>query len=163
MSQAPQSPPVFVDIHMNNGRRVGFRTFSDILHGRFHGDMQLASEQYLGDFQAYGAAHRTYRYSIGNGYMFLLHAVLNPLTPGPALAAPVTQPGPQYPNAQTRGSAYQESYTFQPYQPMANFSGFVNPSTVPTMRYAPANATWMSISQPRQLDPILQSSRSAPP
>ena len=154
MSQAPQSPPVFVDIHMNNGRRVGFRTFSDILHGRFHGDMQLAFEQYLGDFQAYGAAHRTYRYSIGNGYMFLLHAVLNPLTPGPALAAPVTQPGPQYPNAQTRGSAYQESYTFQPYQPMANFSGFVNPSTVPTMRYAPANATWMSISQPRQLDPI---------
>ena len=152
MSQAPQSPPVFVHIHMNNGRRVGFRTFSDILDGRFKGDKQLAFEQYLGDFQTHGTTYRTYRYSIFNGDMFLLHGVLDPLTTGPALAAHVTQPGSQYPDAQTQGSAYQKPYASQPNQPMANFPGLVDPSTVPTMRYAGNNAL-MSISKPRQLNP----------
>ena len=153
MSQAPQSQPDFVDIHMNNGRHVGFRTFSDILEGRFHGNTQLAFEQYLGDLRTHGAAYRTYRYEIVNGDTFLLHAVFDPVTTRRALAAPVTQPGPQYPNAQTQSSAYQNPYASQPNQPMANFSGLVDPSTVPTMRYAPANTTWMSVSQPHQLNP----------
>ena len=153
MSQAPQSQPVFVDIHMNNGRRVGARTFSDILNGRFHGDMQLAFEQYLGDFRAHGAAYRTYRYAIVNGNMLLLQAVLNPLSTGPALAVPVMPPGLQYPNAQTQASVYQKPYAFQPNQPTANLLGLVDPSTVRNMRYAPANTAQMSIPQPRQLNP----------
>lgn len=98
--------------------------------------MQLAFEQYISESGIYGGTYRTLRYKIVDQNMFSLHDVLNPLTTGPALAAPVTQPGPQYPNAQTQGSAYQMPYASQPSQHMT-----------------PANTAQTFILQPRQLDP----------
>ncbi len=137
---------------MNNGHRVGARTFNDILNGRFRGDKQLAFEQYLGDFRVHGTTYRTYRYAIVNGNMFLLHGVFNPMPAGPALAAPVTQPGSQYANAQTQGSVYQRPYASQLNQPVANSLGPVDPSTVQNMRYPTASTAQRSASQPRQLN-----------
>ena len=153
MSQVPQPQSVFVDIHMNNGRRLGARTFNDILNGRFNGDMQLAFEQYLGDFKVHGTAYRTYRYSIVNGNILLLHGVLNPFPAGPALAAPVTQPGRQNTNAQTQAPGNHTPYASQLNQPVANLLGPVDPPTVQNMRYPPASTAQRSVPQPRQLNP----------
>ena len=153
MSQPLQSQSDFIDIRMNNGHHLGVDTFKAILNGRFHGEMQLAFEQYLTDFKFYGVTYRTYRYEIVNGNMLVLQKIFDPLTAGPVRAAPVTRRGPQYPNAQTQGSVYQTPYASQPNQPVANFPGYVNPSTVQTMRYARANTAQMSTSPPRQLNP----------
>ena len=154
MMQAPQTQPVFVDIHMNNGYRLGARTFSDILNGRFNGDKQLAFEQYLGDFKVYGTAYRTYRYAIVNGNMLLLDGVFNPLPAGPALAAPVTQSGPQHANAQTQNPVYRSQYASQFNQPAAIPLGPVDPSTVQNMRYPTASTAQRSVPQLRQLNPL---------
>ena len=153
MSQPLQTQSDFIDIRMNNGRHLGVDTFKAILNGRFHGNMQLAFEQYLTDVKVYGLTYRTYRYAIINGNMLVLQGIFNPLTAGPVRAAPVTRTGPQYPNAQTQGSKYQTPYVSQPNQPVANFPGHVNPSTVQTMRYATAYAAQMSTSPPSQLNP----------
>ena len=161
MTQTLQSQTDFIDIRMNNGRRLGYETFRGILNGRFHGEMQLAFEQYITDFQVYGVTYRTYRYAIVNGNMLVLQRLFNPLTAGPVLAAPVTRTGPQYPNAQTQGSVYQTPYASQPNQPMANFPGHVDPFTVQAMRYATANTAQMSISPPRQLNPHASEFRSS--
>ena len=153
MSRVPQPKRVFVDIHMNNGHRVIFDTFKAIMKGRFNGDMQLAFEQYLGDFTVHGTAYRTYRYTIVNGNMLLLHCVLNPVPAGPALAAPVTQPARQNANAQTKASLNQTRYASQLNQPAANLLGPVDSSTVQNMRFPPASTAQRSVPQPHQLNP----------
>lgn len=148
-----QSQPVFVDIHMNNGHRLGTQTFKGIMNGRFNGDMQLAFEQYLGDFKDYGTAYRTYRYMIVNGNMLQLHGVLNPFPAGPALAALVTQPGQQNANAQTQASGNQTPYASQLNQSVAISLGPVDPSAVQNTRCPPASTAQRSVSLPRQLNP----------
>ena len=154
MSQVPQSQPVFVDIPTNNGRQVGVGTFEKILKGRFNEQkMQLAFEQYLGDIKTHGPAYRTYRYQIVDENMLILHDVLNPFQAGPALAAPVTQPGLQNANGQTQFSGYQTPYASQLNQPVSNFLGPIDPSEVRTIRYPSARTAQKSTPQSRQLNP----------
>ena len=153
MSQAQQPQPVFVDIHLRNGQHIGFPMFTNILNGRFNGDKQLAFEQYLADLAIYGTAYRTYRYLIVNGNTLLLHRVFNSSPAGPALAAPVTQPGPQYANAQTQASGYQTPYASHLNQPVANLLGPVNPSAMQNMSYPPAKTAQGSVPHPRRLNP----------
>ena len=85
--------------------------------------------------------------------MLLLHGVLDPFPAGPALAAPVTQPGRQDANAQTQASGNQTPYASQLNQPVANFPGPVDPSTMQNMSYPPASTAQKSVPQPRQLNP----------
>ena len=154
MAQGSQPQPYFVDIHMNHGKKVKFEPFKMILDGRFNSDtMQLAFEQYLGDFKIYGAAYRTFRYRIDNGNVFQLHDFFNPFPAGPAFAAPVTQLGRRNANAQTQFSGHQTPYGSQLNQPAANSLGPVDPSTVQNMSYPPASTAPRSVSLPHKLNP----------
>ena len=174
MSQVLQTQPVFVDIPTNNGCKVGNGTFKNILKGRFNETkMQLAFEQYLGDFRTYGPAYRTYRYKIVDENMLILHDVLNPFQAGPMLAAPVTKPGSQNANGQTQSSGYQSPYASQLNQPVSNFLGPIDPSEVRNIRYPLARTAQKSTPQSRQLNPravdfkvsstVNNLSKSAPP
>ena len=150
MSHAPQSQFDFVDIPTNNGCKVGFGTFKNIMKGRYHGEMQLAFEQYLGDCKVYGTAHGSFRYTILNGIALKLQY---PSPSGPALAAPVTHPGLQNTNDHTQASGYQTPYASQLNQPVSNFLGPIDPSKVQNMRYPSARTAQKSAHQSRQLNP----------
>ncbi|KAK0515894.1 hypothetical protein JMJ35_001928 [Cladonia borealis] len=150
MSHAPQSQFDFVDIPTNNGCKVGFGTFKNIMKGRYHGEMQLAFEQYLGDCKVYGTAHGSFRYTILNGIALKLQY---PSPSGPALAAPVTHPGLQNTNGHTQASGYQTPYASQLNQPVSNFLGPIDPSKVQNMRYPSARTAQKSAPQSRQLNP----------
>lgn len=154
MSQAPQPQPVFVDIHRNNGPKFKFEMFKYVLKGRLNNEsiMQLAFEQFLADCKFYGTC-RTYRYAIVNGDMFLLHSVFNPSPAGPAVAAPVMQPGLQSANGQTQASGDQNPYASQLKQPVSNFLGPFDHSMVQDMHYTPASTAQRSASQPQKLNP----------